>query len=345
VHMKLKYILIVIFCLTLGVASGFGTQWYASGLFPDRFRALPQEERMRLLRKIGQEISPFRVRELLLFLYPTQPPEQHELAHLIGEAAYKKEDTKGFRYCDSVFTFACFHGVILAAIKAHGYNQNVLAHLSLGCNEVGKNETAKVSCAHGMGHGIMWVKNYDLIASFQTCDEIFTDQKLRFFCWDGVSMENVVRRSDTAKGLPVYPWKPDNIYFPCDSVPQAYEPACVREHVFLLRLAQFNRDTQKTIDYCLHFVSEETRKECFGGLGGALQQDDPSNISYTAHECLKGPLQYSISCIGRAATQYAYAGQKVMGESLCKQLPSDFQESCIMAIDVADSSRYIIKEL
>lgn len=329
----------------VGLTYSLFFNWSLVGWTASNFRSLPKQKQISLLRSIGEHFSPYRVRAILLATYPHEPPEAHELAHLIGETAYAKSDAKGFSYCDSSFTFACYHGVILAALRLHGYDEGILRGLADGCSEAGKNDTAKVSCAHGIGHGIMWVKNYDLVPSFELCDSIFDDITFRFFCWDGVSMENVVRRADNAMNLPAHPWREDNIYYPCDAVPIQYQPACVREHLFLLRLTVFERDTDKSIAYCLYFKNRSTQEQCFGALGGALVQDDPENLTWIGRECLKTPHPFEMNCIGRAATQYAFSGRKKHGVFLCNEIADSVAKaSCLNSLDTADAARYIITQ-
>src|SRR5258706_4025215 len=178
----------------IGSIVGFGRNWYASGLFPRAFRSLPKERQIGLLRDIGKRVSPVRVRQILHVVYPDEPADAHELAHLIGEAAYERLGNRGFALCDSSFTFACYHGVILAAIRKHGDSPQVLADVTKGCDASSKNDIARISCAHGIGHGIMWIRNYAFVQSFSECDRLFIDEKLRFACWDGVAMENIVCR-------------------------------------------------------------------------------------------------------------------------------------------------------
>ncbi len=348
IHFIRRYIpsiLIAILFLS-GMAMGIADTWYMSGLFPARFRALSKDKKIALLRQIGIKSNPLRVRDILLSTYPNQPPEEHELAHLIGETAYTQYGPKGFDYCDSAFTFACFHGVILAAIKTLGYDEGILKTLSAECNRSGKNDTAKVSCAHGIGHGIMWVKNYSYIDSLGLCDRLFDDDKLRFFCWDGVSMENVVRRGDTAKGLSPVPWTDKDMYYPCDSVAAKYQPACVREHVFLVRLSLLGRDTEKSIAYCLHFTGDETHRECFGALGGALNQDDPTNPSHILAECNKIPNGLNVQCIGVAASHYAYSGDTLTAQDMCAAITTQqARGACMNAVKQVSGSLYMIQSL
>ncbi len=337
-----RFILIVLFFF-LGVGVGFSQHWYMSGLFGRQIREMPKEKRLAMFRTIGMQVSPVRLRNVLLAAYPDQPAEEHELAHLIGETAYARYGTAGFRDCDSVFTFACYHGVILAAIRARGYQQSVLLELAQGCENAGKNRTADISCAHGIGHGLMWVRNYNLLESYQACDGVFEkDRELRFFCWDGVSMENVVRRGDLPAGLATNPIDPKNVYAPCDTLPLAYQPACVREHVFLARLVLYDRDTVRTSGHCMHFNDQDIRMQCFGAIGGALYQDDPQTPDRIIIECGKVPAQYFTYCIGVASRQYAFSGRVDMANKLCSVLPSAHQSACEKGAKEAKDSLYTI---
>ncbi len=324
-----------------GVVFGFSQNWYMSGQFRSQIRAISKEKRLVMFRNIGLRISPVRLRDVLLAVYPEQPAEEHEIAHLIGETAYARYGTAGFRYCDSAFTFACYHGVILAAIRARGYQPSVLLELAQGCEKAGKNRTADISCAHGIGHGLMWVRNYNLLESFQACDGVFEkDSELRFFCWDGVSMENVVRRGNLPRGMATSPMDSKNIHSPCDTLPAQYQPACVREHVFLARLVFYDRDTAKTSEHCMYYKAEEVRTQCFGAIGGSLYQDDPQTPDRIILECGKVPSRYFLYCIGVASRQYAFSGQRDMASRLCSALESSQQAACIKGVKEASDSLY-----
>ena len=339
----MRLIIFGLFIYIVGTASGFSHNWYMTGLFGEQIRSLPKEKRIQLFKNIGMNVSPIRLRDVLLSIYPEQPAEEHELAHLIGETAYARLGTSGFRYCDSVFTFACYHGVILAAIRDQGYQQSVLLDLAAGCEKAGKNRTADISCAHGIGHGLMWVRNYNLLQSFEACDSVFQkDRELRFFCWDGVSMENVVRRGNLPDGMTSSPMDQKNMYAPCDTLPSQYQPACVREHVFLARLVVLNRDTVKTSEYCLHYLSEDVRQQCFGALGGALYQDDPQTPDRIIVECGKAPTKYYQNCIGVASRHYGFSGRPEMANKLCESLGKSMSELCLAGVMEATDSLYTI---
>ena len=339
----MRWIIAVIVVFIFGLVSGFSHNWYMTGMFGAKMRSIPKEKRIILYKNIGMKISPVRLRDVLLATYPEQPAEEHELAHLIGETAYAKFGTAGFRYCDSVFTFACYHGVILAAIRARGYQPSVLLELAQGCEKAGKNRTADISCAHGIGHGLMWVRNYNLLQSFEACDGVFEkDRELRFFCWDGVSMENVVRRGNLPNGMAATPIDAKNMYAPCDTLPSQYQPACVREHVFLARLVVLDRDTIKTSEYCLHFSSEDVRQQCFGAIGGALYQDDPQTPDRIIVECGKVPSGYYQNCIGVASRHYGFSGRPEMATKLCESLGKTINAACLAGVKEAGDSLYTI---
>lgn len=340
---------IILYCGVLlvfisGVCSTLIRESRVGGVSITEFRTLPKEKQINALRKTGMRYSPLRVRDILLKAYPEEPGDAHELAHIIGETAYTKYGVKGFEWCDSAFTFGCFHGVILAAIKAHGNSESVIKTLADGCQATAKNQNAKNSCAHGIGHGLMWIRSYDMLISYQICDRLYTDEKLLFMCWDGVSMENVVRRGDTAQNLAIYPWKDDDIYFPCDSIPLKYQAACVREQIYLIRLVLFNTDTSRSIDYCMHFLERGTRIQCFGSLGGALYQDDPLNTERIIRECRKVPETYSVDCLSTAAGHQAWSRQKNEAQRLCSAISQEVgKKTCLSAIDSAIDSLYVVQ--
>lgn len=341
--MRIKHVVIIgcVVVSLIGFLMGFHRNWYMSGLFNDAVRAVSKEKRLIMFRAIGVRVSPVRLRSVLLAAYPQQPAEEHELAHLIGETAYAKYGTEGFKYCDSVFTFACYHGVILAAIQKRGYQQSVLLELADGCQKAGKNRTADISCAHGIGHGLMWVRNYNLLESFKACDGVFDkDTELRFFCWDGVSMENVVRRGNVPQGMTGNFIDEHNVYAPCDTLPTQYQPACVREHVFLVRLVNFGHDTIKTSAYCMHYEDKDIRVQCFSALGGAIYQDDPETPDRIVTECKKVPEQYFLYCIGQPSRLYGFAGRAAMATKLCESLEGPLVDSCKKGVKDAQDSLY-----
>lgn len=300
------------------------------------FRNLPDQEQLKFLREIGKKEGSSAVLAFLRRIYPDEPADEHELAHVAGEAGFLEEGYAGFDVCDSFMRFACYHGVILEAIKQNGYNQEVLKDLGQGCLDLKRNKTTITACVHGIGHGLMVVKSYDLLFSYEACDKVFSDQMDLFFCYDGVSMENVVRRFEQADAENFLESK--DPYYPCNTIPEKYQPACVREHLHHVRRVFYEKDTVKSQAYCLYFKNPVSRSECFGALGGAINQDYSDSPETVIAECGKVKAEYKENCFGVAATQYSFGRQFDKAAMVCNALGEPQRSGCMGSVENAKVS-------
>lgn len=349
---KNKHILIFILVLTLGFTggilfakkdfSGRFSKFFNKGggslsqTLDTSFRQINSQEKLKILRQIGQDEGSSAVLSVLKRIYPDEPADDHELAHVVGESAFLESGYAGFDACDSFMRFACYHGVILEAIKHYGLNQEVLRDLGQGCLDLKKNRTTITACIHGVGHGLMVVQSYNLLESYKTCDLTFSDNLDLFFCYDGVSMENIVRRQEQADSQNFL--DPENPYYPCDSVSEKYQPACVREHLHYARQFFYDKDTLKSQDYCLYFKNQKSRSECFGALGGALNQDYSNSPDTIITECSKIVPEYKENCFGVAATQYAYGRQFENAAIICDAQVEPQRTRCMGSVESAKAS-------
>ena len=304
-----------------------------------KFRKEDDLVQLSLLRNFGKKRGPMAVENFLKKTYPDEPADEHELGHVIGEVAFGEKGVDGFGVCSSFFRFSCYHGVILEAIKQRGYSEALLKSLGDGCRGLDRNKTAITACLHGVGHALMIVNSYDLFRSYQACDSMLKDNQELFFCYDGVSMENVVRRQEQA-GVSNFLGSADPLY-PCDRVELQYQPACVREHVHYARREFYDKDTARiSKEYCLSFADEGSRLECFGGLGSALNQDFSGEPQKVIDECKKAE-EYAIHCLITAATQYAYANQSGQAARVCESIEeTDGTSVCLGAVKQSEESMF-----
>ncbi|MEK9158120.1 MAG: hypothetical protein AAB638_02980, partial [Patescibacteria group bacterium] len=220
--------------------------------------------------------------------------------------------------------------------KEKGKSQTVLEDLGRGCLDLKKNRVTINSCIHGIGHGIMATNYYNLVPSYEDCDKIFTDKTYRFFCYDGVSMENVVRRQETEESANFLESK--DPYYPCNIVKEEYQPACVREHLHYARRTFYKNDTIKSQAYCLYFKNPLSRSECFGALGNAINQeffDDPAKVIV---ECNKVQTAYQENCFGVAATQYSFGRQFDKASMICNALDEPQRSRCMGSVESAKAA-------
>ena len=101
----------------------------------------------------------------------------------------------------------------------------------------------------------------------------------------------------------------------------------------------FEKDTAKAAGYCLYFQSEETRKECFGGLGNAINQDFFDFPQKVIGECGKLEMPYRRFCLSVAATQYAFGRRLDEADMVCDALPgAQEQHECHSSVRSATDS-------
>lgn len=320
-----------------GVAMSLGESYGVRELPIDAatFRNLPNDSQLKTLKEIGIKYSPEEALVLLKAAYPEEPGSIHEVSHKVGEAAYIRYGYGGFKVCDSFLRFGCYHGVILQAIMQNGYADSVMKDLADGCLNMGKNRATLNSCVHGIGHGLMWVYSYDINKSLEQCDKMFDTEADRFFCYDGIFMENVVRRGDDA-AMRGDQLDPENPLMPCSALEEKYQPACLREHVHYVRRFIYRTDTKKTVDFCMAFKNESARRECFGGLGNGFNQDYGEDPDKVIAKCGEVPESYRQNCIGVAASQYAFGRQLEIAAKLCNSLSLDSQRlGCLNAANQA----------
>ncbi|MBP9813917.1 hypothetical protein KBC80_01860 [Candidatus Woesebacteria bacterium] len=257
------YILVGIFICSL--CFGIVRYLYVNPLVQTYFRSLPLRSQQRVIRGIGVYVSPFTARSFLYWLkLPTDV--MHDIVPVLGESAYISQGVRGFEVCNEEWVIPCYQGVMMGATQQHGYTPKIIRDVANSCTENSLVDGRDALCAQAAGYTILWLNTYWYIESLQFCDRTFMDIPLRHHCWVGVSHENVHRAGDSLRGLYDAPWTTDNMYYPCDSIPLEYQPACVSEQVKVIKMREFGGDTQKTKDYCMYFTHQETQKACMSAL-------------------------------------------------------------------------------
>ena len=238
---------------------------YTDSFIQAGFRSFALKDQQKIIRAVGTYISPFVARS---FMYWLKLPKSamHDIVPVLGESAYHSLGQKGFAVCDGEWTASCYMGVMIGAIQRFGYTPAVIDEATNYCQKYSLWKERKSLCAQAAGYAILWLNSYWYIESLQFCDQVFDDITLQNNCWVGVSHENVNRAGDSLHGLYEVPWTADNMHYPCDSIPLAYQPACISEQVKVIRAREFGGDTQKTIDYCKYFMYQEAHKACMSAL-------------------------------------------------------------------------------
>jgi hypothetical protein len=231
--------------------------------------------------------------------------DEHNLAHIVGRRAAERfgVNIQAFELCPITFNYGCPHGYFEEVLGRTGTPQEAAALIceSLAGSPVG---TARFSCYHGVGHGVMMAEAYDLDGSLSTCDSL-RDRTAQEGCWQGVFMENVngALEGDARRGV----FTPESPLAPCDGVEDRYRHQCFINHA----------------GWLLHVSA--------GDLGAA------------ARACLAAPDDYISVCmesLGLMVTnpvwQAALASgpRRPFGEtawSLCTRFPAAHRRDCVVA--------------
>lgn len=321
--------------ITFAFFSGLVFVFGRFDIFREKRIQIPAEEFARLstadqdsaIKKWSSEGVAFKeIYKFVADAYPAGHPEKHVLAHTLGEAAVKQHGLEGFGLCDPLLSYGCYHGAALAAARTYGYDPMLGEKLWAACEARAR---LPGDCLHGLGHAVMVIERYDLVKAYGECETIFIGEdepeKKSFWCKDGVSMENV-ERSLAEKNLPPY-GRADNLYYPCDSLPERHQPVCYRDHVSYLK-NQLGFSKKQVSDFCLT-LSEESARLCFDMTGSLVNRVRPAEDA--AIFCPEG--KYEATCAIGAASALSMERLYEEAESVCQMLSGDGRAECDARIE------------
>lgn len=206
-------------------------------------------------------------------------PTCHGAGHPMGMVIYSRLQKIGpaLKACRDACNSGCMHGVFMEAFApghqhVHGQGtaleekqQVLLASLKSKvptlCTEenlVGMYKPG--DCAHGVGHAVIHILDYDIPASMEQC-RLFRLYAMEYYCATGAYMQYV--NSHDARDSKNRP-----LFYPCDS--NEYPAACFRYkmvHVFR-RLYQGGGRLETIAKKCLE-LAEKYQWGCFHGIGNA----------------------------------------------------------------------------
>lgn len=287
IPMRTPYIAFLIFIFALSLA------W----LKVEYIRSMTVNQQRLLTRFIGTHVSPQMAYKFLTWTNIADDSERlYDLMPVIGESAYKRWGADGFSICTDAQFILCFHGVMLGAIERDGYSKESIRAITAQCQKMVTDNSRNDGCGYAAGYTILRLNTYWYIESLQYCDSFFEDSRDRYLCWRGVSHENAQRTGESLKGLNQVPWPKDNIYYPCDSIPLLYQPACVHEQVIAVRRIVFDRDTKKSVLYCEHFTRIDTTDDCMDGIIEILSREFGSDRVGGRAQCRFLPALYMHAC-------------------------------------------------
>jgi len=210
------------------------------------------------------------------------PPntDTHLLGHVIGEILYREQGANGIQYCTEDFRNACSHSIVVGLFSDKG--EKALTEIKEACKLAPGGKGAYLMCYHGLGHGILAYKQYDLEEAIKLCQKTGTKKHNNQEypeCVSGEVMEIISGgghdRDKWAKQRTEYLKNDDPLYVcSSDFMPEATRGRCYDYITPYLWEAvgsdlgnPSEEDFKKSFKLCDQVVEENYRNICYGGFG------------------------------------------------------------------------------
>ena len=235
--------------------------------------------------------------------------DYHDFVHRIGRKTAKKFglNPDAFFLCPLDYNYGCQHGFFEQALVQE---PNAKTAAEMVCDpELMKEKPLKFLfyCYHGVGHGIMMAKAYDLRASLDVCEE-FSGETERSGCYQGVFMENVVGfQNGTAR---TNAFSEQDKLAPCNGLETKYRLQCYLNH---------------------------------GGYLAGIAGRGPGAIERATQPCLKAAPNDISPCIQSVALNATNPGWQqalapeptgdliVDAVAICSRFPDAYRKDCVIA--------------
>lgn len=253
----------------------------------------------------------------------------HQITHVIGraQADMVNDVAEAYSQGDNFCWSGYYHGVIESIVVKIGA-KDLLAKLPTICSSIKAQKPYSFyhyNCVHGLGHGIMDVKDSELFDSLKVCDTLTEDWEGQS-CYGGVFMENEmdeVNSNHTTTYL-----KTDQPMYPCTAVAEQYKYQCyLMQTSHALRLANYN--FSQVFSECATVESKYV-DICYQSLGRDASGNSSSNVEQTKDTCLLGQNQAArTNCIIGAVKDFiSYYHGIQQANNLCIALDNSLQTIC-----------------
>lgn len=263
--------------------------------------------------------------------------DYHDFVHRIGRTTAKTFGVtpQAFFRCPRDFNYGCQHGFFeQALIEVPDLKE---AALRVCDREFFTTEAPKslFYCFHGVGHGVMMARAYDLTASLQICDS-FDFPLANQGCWQGVFMENVNGAMEESLGAKRM-FSDTDMLAPCNNLHERYQWECYINHAGYLvpKAGSLERATAE----CLR-AAEPARHACLQGIGlmatnpawqlDLIDEDRGSLLGNALVICQSFPSGYAWDCIQAAVDNLSNFDREDTRRPLafCGQVNEAFQARC-----------------
>lgn len=259
----------------------------------------------------------------------------HQFAHEVGRQTAKIKGVSGesFLTCTTEFNYGCQHGFFEFALGQSDSSEQAASKI---CGKLPNNLPSKTHfyCYHGLGHGILMAKAYDLKPALDVCDSLTENGQAG--CWQGVFMENTNAAMDNQARDGIFS-KSDPLA-PCNQLDIKYKWQCYLNHSGYL-MSLFGNGFEKAAASCLKAGNNFT-SPCLQGLGlmvsnptwqTAIAKKPVEDTPETYIElCKKFPQGYTDQCvIGTVDNIMNFDQLNIQrAKSFCNLVSASYKDAC-----------------
>ena len=255
----------------------------------------------------------------------------HEAAHHVGEfllGYFDRDILKAISYVDSKCGNGLYHGLIENFLPLQVIlDDKKIEELDVTkiCEDLGSSSNSYIGlvCAHGMGHGLAKVYNFDVFDAVKRCDE-FSTMSEQVKCQRGLFMENRVEHFNTGKGT----FDEFDILYPCNLVEKKYQKTCFGVHGGYI-LKQLNFSPTSAFQECEKISNEDFIKSCYAGVGLHMADYYFFDIEKTSQMCENTNKKYQRNCISGSIFSIIRYIEPESGLDFCNLLSDNLSEYCI----------------
>jgi len=274
-----------------------------------------------------------------------QDPEMytvcHQFTHDLGYVAYEIDQDVAavYEFCDHTCHSGCYHGVLQHYFQEQDIQLDVHAaqdlQLKTLCDAKSTSILEYSECIHGLGHGLLYLTNFDFQVSLEFCD-VFESVADRENCYGGVFMEYYVWRQRfelgyTEPGIDLSHFENntqlEDVMYPCTVLEEKYLQSCYSSQASYF-YDYTNGDHQKVAQLCAE-LEPKYQAGCFG-VFGADQISSGQDMQVMADRCFAFSEEYVDSCLkGILSGSMTRFPDKIDHHiAFCESLPEEKKEFC-----------------
>ena len=253
----------------------------------------------------------------------------HAIVHDLGHVAYEhyKDFGEAMKYQDEICNSGYLHGIIETHFSK---SDDVFDEMKVVCDPYPVEKYLSWECYHGVGHGVMYYTDNDLIKSLELCG-VYENSFARSTCTNGVFMENfnVDQKLHVSKFL-----NPNDPFYPCGEQASDQKADCYL-YAPIYYLSLHKNDYKGALKWCegTELPYEST---CVQGVGAQAIKENLNTPKFVEQICMNGRSAQVGACIrGMVGLFINHHGSLEPAQDLCEKLRITNREACYDAIELS----------